>query len=84
MENINLLDKMEKVTLMGLLLLPQVRKQMFGCYIFKTIFKTNAPLPVLFLQAKSSLGCHSHFDLVNEEEKCMNDLLLFKSHKTGE
>lgn len=38
-----------------------------------------------FLQVKSSSGCHPHVNLVKEEEKCIKDLLLLKSHKvTGE
>ncbi|XP_054479952.1 secretin receptor [Anoplopoma fimbria] len=39
---------------------------------------------LLLPQAKSSSECHSHVNLVKEEEKCMTDLLLFKSHKATE
>ncbi len=45
----------------------------------------KSALLLYYLQAKLSLGCHPHINLVKEEEKCMKDLLLLKSHKaTGE
>ncbi|XP_059183695.1 secretin receptor isoform X2 [Centropristis striata] len=39
---------------------------------------------LLLPQVKSSSGCHPHVHLVKEEEKCITDLLLFKSHKATE
>ncbi|XP_047432481.1 secretin receptor isoform X2 [Mugil cephalus] len=39
---------------------------------------------LLLPQANSSPGCHPHVNLVREEEKCMKDLLLLKSHKATE
>ncbi|KAK2856879.1 hypothetical protein Q5P01_005614 [Channa striata] len=57
MGEINLFKTMEKVGLIGVLLLPQ---------------------------AKSSSACHPHVHFLKEEEKCMNDLLLFQSQKEAE
>ncbi|KAI3365970.1 hypothetical protein L3Q82_009804, partial [Scortum barcoo] len=39
---------------------------------------------LLLPQVKWSLGCHPHINLVKEEEMCMKDLLLLKSHKATE
>ncbi|XP_061571541.1 secretin receptor [Cololabis saira] len=39
---------------------------------------------LLLTQAKLSLGCHPHVNLVNDEEKCIQDLLLFNSNKATE
>uniref|UniRef100_A0A3Q3L2M8 Secretin receptor-like n=1 Tax=Mastacembelus armatus TaxID=205130 RepID=A0A3Q3L2M8_9TELE len=47
------------------------------------MFKPMAHLP-RFSQAKSSSGCHSHVNLLKEEEKCIKDLLLFKSYQATE
>ncbi|XP_069022433.1 LOW QUALITY PROTEIN: secretin receptor [Embiotoca jacksoni] len=49
------------------------------------IMKKVGLLGVLLLpQAKSSPGCHPHVNLLKEEDKCMKDLLLSKSHKATE
>ncbi|XP_044044448.1 secretin receptor [Siniperca chuatsi] len=39
---------------------------------------------LLLPQVTSSSRCHPHVNLVKEEEKCMKDLLLLKSHKATE
>lgn len=38
----------------------------------------------IYLQAKSSLGCHAHANIVKEQEKCMTHLQLLNSQKAGE
>ncbi|XP_034408741.1 secretin receptor [Cyclopterus lumpus] len=39
---------------------------------------------LLLPQAKSSSGCNPHVNLVKEEERCMADMLLYKSHNATE
>uniref|UniRef100_A0A672YC48 Secretin receptor-like n=1 Tax=Sphaeramia orbicularis TaxID=375764 RepID=A0A672YC48_9TELE len=39
------------------------------------------PFLLVFLQVKSSTGCHPHVDLVKEEERCMKEQLLLNTDK---
>ncbi|XP_071320325.1 secretin receptor isoform X1 [Trachinotus anak] len=52
--------------------------------LFDTMKKVGLIGVLLLPQAKLSPGCHPHVNLVKEEEKCMNDVLLFKSQKATE
>ncbi|KAF3706274.1 Secretin receptor [Channa argus] len=49
--------------------------------LFNTMGKVGLVGVLLLPQAKLSSACHPHVNLMKEEEKCMNDLLLFPSQK---
>lgn len=54
-------------------------------FIFDLYTLRSSALLFAHLQAKSSSGCHPHIHLVKEEERCIADLLLYKSERaTGE
>nr|XP_020447814.1 secretin receptor-like isoform X2 [Monopterus albus] len=52
--------------------------------LFDTVKKVGFSGVVLLPQAKASSSCHPHVNLVNEEEKCMKDLLFSKPHTATE
>ncbi|XP_067349614.1 secretin receptor [Channa argus] len=52
--------------------------------LFNTMGKVGLVGVLLLPQAKLSSACHPHVNLMKEEEKCMNDLLLFPSQKAVE
>lgn len=81
-EDKNQVEKMKKVGLIGVLLITQVSKRRVIIYIYIYILYHNFFHCFFFSQAKLSLGCHPHFNLVKDEEKCLKDLILFKSNQS--
>lgn len=84
---------MEKVALVGALLLQQVRKDFILFFLSnKTLNNQNDWLKLagsviycLQLQVNWSSGCRSHVNLIKEEEKCMEELLRLNAQEaTGE
>lgn len=76
---------MEKVALVGALLLQQVSEELFGLlYNSSGLKATGFPhcSHCLNLQVNWSSGCRSHANLMKEEQKCMEELLRLNSLQT--